>query len=636
MQSVQNVIEDRNFDVNQLAVYNTNCKGKPDSVLPKGVVFAIKGPFYKTSASGGYLIRVDHPSDIIQLEPNNPLVPQELALKALELSKEAISYKDVGNAHFKKKDYIAAAESYTQGLTACGGGEDSLRRDLYRNRAIVNIYLEQFETAVGDANAALIPEPLEDENAMKINVKALYRGGRACYCQESFSKAQKLYEKVLQINPEDQDAGEQLAKTRARLEESTTGKYDFTAMSNSVNAAHKRLDYATFTKNVTIRPSSKKGRGLFATKNIKAGELVLVEKAFSVAFASELGSETHMILNLNTNTGRIGAHANLHNQLVQKMLNNPNQAQRMLALFDGGYSPKCTPQIIDGKMVIDTFQVAAIMDHNCFGCAETRTADALSAAKASDRDEKSVGVWTVASYFNHACDSNAHRSFMGDMIIVRAAKDIKNGDEIFIAYRAPGFDNDATVEQLQKSWKFRCDCSICTAEAATTVPQHKERKALIKEVAAFLENHRKATDYCSDETTITKAENLYAKLNATYDKKIFANVPRIALAYLGEWICGVYQTEQKMHKVIDASHRVLHDLGYQVEVNGQSLSIDRTHCYAEILDIDAVMYAARACFYFRKTTLGKQYEELAKERYSTANRELRGFVQRYGDSDKQQ
>lgn len=89
-----------------------------------------------------------------------------------------------------------------------------------------------------------------------------------------------------------------------------------------------------------------------------------------------------------------------------------------------------------------------------------------------------------------------------------------------------------------------------------------------------------------------------------------------------------------MHKVIDASHRALHDLGYQVEVRGQSLSIDRTYCYAEILDIDAVMYAAHACFYFGKTALGKRYEDFAKEKYSTANGELRGFVQRYGDSDK--
>jgi tetratricopeptide (TPR) repeat protein len=561
MQSVQNAIEDSKLHVDQLAVYNTDPKATPDQVLPKGTIFAIKEPYYKTAASGGYLLRVDHPSDIIRLQPNDPLVPRELAPRVLELDKGALSYKNVGNESFKNKDYLSAFEAYTKGLTACDDNEDSLRRDLFRNRSIVSIYLQRYETAAADANDALISDACDDATVAKNNVKARYRAGRAFYCLENYSEAHKQFEKLLHISPDDQDTLEQLAKAKARYEESVTGKYDFTAKSESTSATHKRLDHASFTTNVAILSSSKKGRGLFATKDIKAGELVLVEKAFSVAFASELGTETHIIMNLNTNTARIGAHSSLYYQLVQKMIHNPTQAKRMLELFDGGYSPKCEAQTVDGIAVIDTFQVAAIMEHNCFGCAETRTADALGAAKASDRESKSVGVWILASYFNHACDANAHRSFMGDIMVVRAGKDIKKDEEISIAYRAPEFDYDKTQEELQKIWKFKCDCTICTAEAKTPAPQRKERKALVKEIAAFLDSHRKAIDYCSDKATIAKAEKLYTKLEATYDKKVFTNVPRIALAYLGEWICGVYQTEQNMHKVIDASHRALHDLG---------------------------------------------------------------------------
>jgi hypothetical protein len=142
MQSVQNAVEDKNFDVDQLAVYNADPKATPEHVLPKGAIFAIKEPFYKTAASGGYLLRVDHPSDIIRLQPNHPLVPHELAKGLSELDKEALSYKDVGNAYFKSKDYLRAFKAYTQGLNACGDNEDSLQRDLYQNRAIVSIYLQ--------------------------------------------------------------------------------------------------------------------------------------------------------------------------------------------------------------------------------------------------------------------------------------------------------------------------------------------------------------------------------------------------------------------------------------------------------------------------------------------------------------
>jgi hypothetical protein len=114
-----------------------------------------------------------------------------------------------------------------------------------------------------------------------------------------------------------------LAQTQARLKEASTGEYDFAAISNSVSHVHKRLNHASFTANVVIRTSGKKGRGLFATKGIKAGELILVEKAFLIAFESYVGPEKHVVLNLDTNTRRIGAHAVLFNRLVQKLLHNP-------------------------------------------------------------------------------------------------------------------------------------------------------------------------------------------------------------------------------------------------------------------------------------------------------------------------
>lgn len=56
--SVQAGVEDEAGEVDQLAVYNNDPKLKAPQMLPKGAVFAIKEPLYKTSSSGGYLVRV--------------------------------------------------------------------------------------------------------------------------------------------------------------------------------------------------------------------------------------------------------------------------------------------------------------------------------------------------------------------------------------------------------------------------------------------------------------------------------------------------------------------------------------------------------------------------------------------------
>ena len=261
------------------------------------------------------------------------------------------------------------------------------------------------------------------------------------------------------------------------------------------------------------------------------------------------------------------------------------------------------------------------MEHNGFGCSDTCTVDELRRTKEPVKVKPSgnVGIWVVASYFNHACVANAHRAFSGDCMIVRATKDIGKGKEMFITYRSPHDDYVTNQEVLEKVWKFRCGCATCTAEEKTSAVQRKERQTLTKELISFLEKHQDAARYWSDNATIMRAEKMLAKLDAAYDRKAFANVPRMPLARLGLWLCAVYQTDKNIHKVIDTAHAVLRNMGYGVEVAGQSLRIDRTHCYAEIIDIDAAVYAAHACFSFGNDVMGRQYEAFAKERYLTMN-----------------
>ena len=323
MQSIGNAIEDQDFNVDMPQTYNGDPKIDAVHVLPKNTISAIKGPFYKTGSSGGYLVRVDRPSDLVKVAPTHESVPAGLAPRRVELDEDALKYKNIGNAAFKKKDYLPALEAYTQGLDACGDDDELLKCDLYRNRSIINIHLYRYEQAAADATSAFIPDAASDETKMRNNVKALFRAGRAYHCSENFSEARSHFQQLLQLSPEDEDGMQHLQDTNAQLMENITGYYDFAAMSKSVNGARKRLDRASFTANVEVRASAKKGNGLFANKEIKAGEIVLVERALAAAFESEAASGMRIILNVNTNTGRTGAHALLFYQVVQKMLHNP-------------------------------------------------------------------------------------------------------------------------------------------------------------------------------------------------------------------------------------------------------------------------------------------------------------------------
>ena len=125
-------------------------------------------------------------------------------------------------------------------------------------------------------------------------------------------------------------------------------------MSKLANRKCKRLDHASFTSRDVVRSAGKHGRGLFAAVDVKAGDAILCEKAFCVAFNSDAEAGIYMIVNLNTGHGSVGTQATLLFNLTQKLLHNSAQAARFLVLFDGGYSPRCTGQVVDGLTSLST------------------------------------------------------------------------------------------------------------------------------------------------------------------------------------------------------------------------------------------------------------------------------------------
>jgi hypothetical protein len=90
--------------------------------------------------------------------------------------------------------------------------------------------------------------------------------------------------------------------------------------------------------------------------------------------------------------------------------------------------------VLDGSPTIDTFQVQTVIEYNSFGYTSGRFSRAYGNAVYAEEGARSSGLWCQASYMNHACLFNAQRSFIGDMMIVRATKDIPGGTEITIPY----------------------------------------------------------------------------------------------------------------------------------------------------------------------------------------------------------
>lgn len=101
-------------------------------------------------------------------------------------------------------------------------------------------------------------------------------------------------------------------------------------------------------------------------------------------------------------------------------------------------------------------------------------------AKKANELFHSSGIWTMASYINHSCLSNARRSFIGDMMIVRASRDLPPNTEITFWYKSPMVRDPNELPVNLQHWGFRCDCILCqdTQSTGRSVLSNRNRIAI--------------------------------------------------------------------------------------------------------------------------------------------------------------
>lgn len=621
-------IEDKNGDVDRLAVYNLPPNVPAEHVIPQHCVLAIKEPYYKATADRGYTIRVDHPSDLLCLPSDSLLVPLELSSALADTRVAPISCKDKGNAYYRAKDYFNALELYSLGLKSCSAEDRLLRADIYRNRSVTNLLVGRYEDAVSDATASMLQadQDIDQEKVAMYNTKALFRAGRAHYELGQFEESHRAFAVAMQITPEDHDTLMELSRVKARMAEIATGEYNFGAMRSALKHGRLRLDHASYTHNVTVRSAGSKGRGLFATKRLRAGDVVMCEKAFQSCFRGDSSNDIYIVININTNSGNTGPHASLLFRIIDHLRYNPGHARQFVELWDGGYKPKYGAVQVDGQTVVDTFETQAIIEHNCFSSEiDPRIAEDTS----SDKPSGVLAIWTTASLSNHSCIGNACRAILGDMMIISAVRDIEEDEEITMSYRSWEANLTERQSALNKTWGFTCQCVLCTAEREAPTGTRLERQALDDLMTSLLRAHQHSEDYQQDKRTIQEVEQLYHQLVNKYDMTVFRHLPRHTLIAPNHWLTQAYATSSYAQRCKSHAMDLLQNLGFGVEVHRTGLNVDRTNAHMDVRAVDAAIHLRNVHLVQKDRVMADAFERFARECWRILHADEHGFVERY-------
>jgi tetratricopeptide (TPR) repeat protein len=506
-----------------------------EDVLESASVFVIKEPYFTLSdQEGEATLRIDHPSDLVVCtdEIANSLTSTNgVNGHAEDTEKIARMCKDKGNAALKQQDLPLAHAKYTEGLKVArqdvvSNTNPDLARDISRNRAHVNLLLNQLDEAKTDAKASLIGR--EDERSKVLDSKAYFRAGSAAYNLGEYQEAKSFFEEQLKLMPGDKNASANLRKTETRLREQETGRYDFKKIKAGLSRASPRVDAANFIRHTKVKDSSGRGRGMFATRDIPTGEIVMCEKAFCVVWGHESEALTAMTLDVRDDRIRVSP-VGLSKSTVQKLLSNPSQIEKVMELYgdyQGDDKSKNVSMTDDGP-IVDTFRVHDIVSRNAFG-----PGSQYGEEGASNASNASTGFWIWAAYMNHSCIANAKKDFIGDLIVFRATRPITSGEEIFASYDESSH-YDARQKAFMTTWGFECKCALCVAEKADDPAVRKKRRELAGEADAFVDREHWAD---AKRLTIVKAQRLSRSIDDTYDGERYKGVPRVAGQRIQEWL----------------------------------------------------------------------------------------------------
>ncbi|XP_073300664.1 methyltransferase FGSG_00040 [Primulina huaijiensis] len=220
----------------------------------------------------------------------------------------------------------------------------------------------------------------------------------------------------------------------------------------------KTPEFSEYVGAVEIKRSEISGRGLFATKNVETGTLLLVTKAIAVDRAimppgSCENSQLVMWKNFIDKVVDSTSKCSRINGLISMLSTGEDEESIEIPDIRSFRDSDISCEKLDMGRMLSILDVNSILEN------------AISAkVLGKNVDYQGLGLWVLASFVNHSCDPNIRRLHIGDHVVVHASRDIKAGEELTFAYFDVLLPMNNRREIAAMNWGFNCRCKRCKFE----------------------------------------------------------------------------------------------------------------------------------------------------------------------------
>ncbi|KEP51013.1 SET domain protein [Rhizoctonia solani 123E] len=533
--AIQVMVEDLEGNVVDLALYNCLETAGLDrqgicELIPVGQTMLIREPWITRGRTGGHVtVRVDSPTDIIFLPPNHPELEQYPGAWKLGSENNAQNYKDMGNSAFKNGRFESAIHAYS-----CGLSVDPTASLLRLNRSICYLNINKPSMALKDACIASKDEALTDT----LRSKARYRMALAYYALDQYTNALSILgdNNSSQFSPK--DFAELEMKTRQRLIEQAQGGYNWFSLKKTakqINGHRPTPDAADYVGPVKVVQMSTigGGRGLVTTREVLAGEILIVSKPFAFASSVEY-PELFRVLHARSGAVVERASYELVGRTMQRLMGDSTAAS---SLFLNLHSNSISTEAFRTAEIHPTFLENSgrywdlsgeypIRDIDVNRVEGILTSNSFKEVIAGSPYGNNEAVYLLPSMVNHACHGTAVRTSVGSIMVMRASRDLKAGEEVTCSY-VGGVEGASNISRgvALKQWLITCQCELCLADQKDGESRCKDRERYEGELNDLRMKLRPG------DPEITKtAKELVTKIQSTYDRKRAAPMDTLGLA----------------------------------------------------------------------------------------------------------
>lgn len=206
-------------------------------------------------------------------------------------------------------------------------------------------------------------------------------------------------------------------------------------------------------------------------------------------------------------------------------------------------------------------------------------------------------------------------------MIVRAARDIKKGEQITHAY-CPTTEFGTRQATFPKIWGFTCNCSLCAAESLETAAIRDKRQA---QLATILEL-KPGEEY--EASLLQKGIQLVKSIESTYTKPATEQPRHVvfeAFQHLAEMKQGTTLAE-----ILVTLHGALEALGYKIKESQDKVSVTRHGSISTFLP-EILHQCSTAYIVSGNISMARSYNELAANFYEVIFGEKESFTDKYQD-----